>query len=212
MVSASSIVEGAYYAMEQAGRLLNDAVVLYERKRWPSSLVLAVFSLEELGKAETLLNRAIDAANTGPKSVQDVRAGGTDHRTKLRTGRGPLTVTATVSFWGEIPEPGTTEMAEINRQLAEADRVARENAPREANEARMRALYVDLGDDELWKSPTETDSREAYLMVSAASIEYGVRREKFVRPTNAVVSQALNELGSRVPPLPEAPQVNWPRD
>src|SRR5713226_2898178 len=160
MVSATGILEGAYYAMDQAGRLLNDAAALYDRNRWPSSLVLAVFSMEELGKAETLVNRAKDAANTGPKSVQDVMAGLASHRTKLRTGRGPLTVTAAVSFWGDIPEPGTTEMAQIDRRLAEAERIAQQNAPGEAHEARMRALYLDLGDDELWTRPTETTMSE----------------------------------------------------
>jgi len=103
MLTAISIIEGAYYAMDHAGQLLNDAIVLYERKRWPSSLVLAVFSLEELGKAEALLCRARDSANAGPKSVQDVKTGLAAHRTKLEAGRGPLTITATVGFWGDIP-------------------------------------------------------------------------------------------------------------
>jgi len=212
MLTATNIIEGAYYAMDQAGQLLNDAVVLYERKRWPSSLMLAVFSLEELGKAEALLCRARDSVDTGPKNVQDVMAGLAAHRTKLRTGRGPLTITATISFWGDIPEPGTREMAEIEQRLADADRIAQENAPREAHEARMRALYVDLGDGELWQRPTETTSKEAYLMLSAASVEYGVRRVKFVNPTDAVVRQAQIDLVGRLPRLPEAPEVNWPRD
>lgn len=212
MLTATSIIEGAYYAMDHAGQLLNDAIVLYERKRWPSSLVLAVFSLEELGKAEALLCRAKDSANAGPKSVQDVKTGLAAHRTKLKVGRGPLTITATVGFWGDIPEPGTREMEEIERRLADADRIAQENTPREAHEARMRALYVDLGDDELWQRPTETTSDEAYLMLSAASVEYGVRREKFANPTDAVLRQAQIDLACRLPRLPEAPEVNWPRN
>jgi AbiV family abortive infection protein len=139
-------------------------------------LVLAVFSLEELGKAEILLNRAMDAVNTGPKSVEDVMTGLNRHPIKLRAGRGPLTLTAMVSLFGDIPEPGTAEMAEIERRLAEAQRIAQEHAPREAHEARMRALYVDLGEDELWRRPTETTSSDAYFILSAASIEFDVRR------------------------------------
>jgi hypothetical protein len=103
-------------------------------------------------------------------------------------------------------------MEEIERRLADADRIAQENAPREAHEARMRALYVDLGDDELWKRPTETTSDEAYLMLSAAGVEYGVRREKFANPTDAVLRQAQIDLTRSLPRLPEAPEVNWPRN
>ena len=113
MLSDVSICEGAFYAMEQAGLLINDAAALYEQKRWPSSLVVAVFSMEELGKAEMLLKRAIEAANTGPKPVAELMAGVNRHPTKLRAGRDATTVTAAVSFWGDIPEPNAAEHAEL---------------------------------------------------------------------------------------------------
>lgn len=72
MLSANSIVEGAFYAMEQAGLLVSDAAMLYSQRRWPSSLVVAVFALEELGKADMLLQRGIEAAKTGPKSKEEL--------------------------------------------------------------------------------------------------------------------------------------------
>jgi AbiV family abortive infection protein len=208
MLTAADIIEGAYYAMDQAGQLLSDSLVLYNSKRWPSSLVLAVFALEELGKAETLLDRARDASKTGPKTKEEVMNGLAQHRSKLKSGRGPLTIQASVAFWGDVPAPGTPEEREIMRRLEQANQIAREHAPREDHAARMKALYVDLGDGDVWQRPSETTRAEAYLMLSAAAIEYGVRREKFVHPTDAGV-KALME---RVPPLPEAPQVNWPRE
>jgi AbiV family abortive infection protein len=210
MLAARNIIEGAFYAMEQAGLPINDAASLYEQRKWPSSLVLSVFSLEELGKAEMLLQRGIDAANTGDKTVRDVIAGGAAHQTKLRAGRGPNTVTAAVSFWGDIPPPNTAEGTALERQLQEAQRIALDNAPREAHVARMRALYVDLGIDEVWMKPKDTGSSEAYLMVSAASIEYGVRREKFAHPIDAAVTLAVQQLGALLPALPDAPTVRWP--
>ena len=211
MLSVTRIVGGAFYAMEQAGLLVNDAAALYAQRRWPSSLVVAVFSLEELGKAEMLLQRGIEAAKTGPQSKEDVMAGAFKHATKLKAGRGKATVIASVSFWGDIPEPNTEENAELEKQLDTAERIALFNAPNDAHAARMRALYVDLGEDETWVRPTETEPSEAYLMVSAASIEYGVRRGKFVNPTDEVVKRAVTELGGLVPRLPEAPQVEGPR-
>ena len=210
MLSTRCIVKGAYYAMEQSGRLLVDAVHLYEARRWSSSLVLAVFSLEELGKAEMLLARAIDAGENGQKNLAEVMAGIARHATKLKSGRGPTTVTASVGFWGDVPEPNTEEMTELERRLAEADRIALEHAPAAAHEARMRALYVDFGDFNMWTRPVETSSDDAYLLVSAASIEYDVRRRKFIDPTNPAVARAVRELGDLLPRLPEAPQVEWP--
>jgi AbiV family abortive infection protein len=210
MLSMRQVVQGAYYAMEQSGRLLVDAVQLYEARRWSSSLVLAVFSLEELGKADMLLARAVEAGENGQRTVAQVMAGVARHTTKLRAGRGPLTVTASVGFWGDVPEPNTQEMVELQRRLAEADRIALEHAPGAAHEARMRALYVDFGDFNMWTRPVETTSDDAYLLVSAASIEYDVRRRKFVDPTNAAVARAVEELGALLPPLPNAPHVEWP--
>jgi AbiV family abortive infection protein len=211
MVSYTNIIEGAFYAMEQAGTLINDADALYQQGRWPSSLVVAVFSLEELGKAEMLLKRGIEAATAGPQPGVDVMAGANRHPTKLRAGRGAATVAAMVSFWGDIPEPSTAEHAELEKQLEEAEKIALENAPNDTHAARIRALYVDLKNDETWARPNETGPSEAYLMVSAASIEYAVRREKFVKPTDAVVKRAVGELGGRIPNLPEAPRINWPQ-
>jgi len=210
MLSARNIIEGSFYAMEQAGSLINDAAALYAQGKWPSSLVLAVFSLEELGKAEILLQRGIEAATTGPKSRDQVIAGGAAHQTKLKAGRGPATVTTAVNFCGDIPAPNAAESAALEAQLDAAEQIALDNAPAEAHAARMHALYVDLGMDEAWAKPKETSASEAYLMVSAASIEYGVRREKFVHPTGAAVTQAVQELADLLPVLPEAADVHWP--
>lgn len=210
MLSARNIIEGSFYAMEQAGLLINDAAALYAQRKWPSSLVLAVFAMEELGKAEILLQRGIEAATAGPRPRDQVIAGGALHKTKLKAGQGEATVTASVNFWGDIPAPNTAESAALEAQLNAAQQIALDNAPAAAHAARMRALYVDLGIDEAWAKPKETGASEAYLMVSAASIEYGVRREKFVHPTDAAVAQAVHDLGALVPVLPGAPNIHWP--
>jgi hypothetical protein len=76
-------------------------------------------------------------------------------------------------------------------------------------EARMRALYVNLGDFGLWDRPVETTPSDACLLVLAASIEYDVWRSKFVAPTDPAVIQAVRELGAP-PQVPDAPRVNWP--
>jgi hypothetical protein len=157
-----------------------------------------------------LLQRGIEAAASGPKSKEQVMNGVAWHRTKLKAGRGEGTVTAAVSFWGDIPAPSTAENAALEAQLDAAQVIATKNAPGEDHAARMRALYVDLDDEKIWVKPKETGPSEAYLMVSAASIEYQVRRGKFVAPANAAVIEAVARLGGLIPDLPEAPTINWP--
>jgi len=48
-LSTHDLLEGAMYAMEQAGHLVHDAVGLYERGRYSSAVVLGVYAREEMG-------------------------------------------------------------------------------------------------------------------------------------------------------------------
>lgn len=208
-MEADQILYGAYCAMDQAGRLITDAASLYHQRSWPSSLVLAVFSFEELGKAEALYKRALDAHRTGPKTAEEVMRGQNHHVTKLREGRDLLTVHAFVGYWGEEPDPDSPEGKEILGQLRESQNVALENAPHEAHQARMRSLYVDLEEGERWISPRDTSPSDAYLMVSAAAIQYGEYRKKFVRPDCVFVTETLRARAFLLPP--EAPKIGWPR-
>jgi AbiV family abortive infection protein len=208
---ATDITEGAFYAMEQAGILINNAVALYNRNSWSSGLVLGVFAWEELGKAEMLLQRGIDADLAGPKTREQVLAGANRHETKLKAGRGPITVIAPVISWGDIPEPNTQERIELEKRLDEAQKRALENAPSEGRAARMKALYVDLLPNGTWSRPKDIKPSEAYELISAVSIEYEVRSTKFANPTHAVVRRAVKELRHRIPTLPSAPRVYSPK-
>jgi hypothetical protein len=49
------------------------------------------FSLEELGKAEMLLKQGIEAATTGPRTIENVMAGDKRQPTKKRAGYGQYT-------------------------------------------------------------------------------------------------------------------------
>jgi len=211
MIAADRILEGAYYSMEQAGHLVSDAALLYERERWASSVVLAVFSMEEMGKSEELFRRALAAQTGGPQVRNQIMDGLSDHRRKLSFGRGPLTISAAVWLGKDPPEENTPEMAEIDRQLDENFRLAQQNAPLQDHQARMRALYVDLVGDGDWVRPSETSPDDAYLVVSAANIEYGERRRKFIRPTEPFAVQVLRDRTGFLPDLPEPRPIHWPR-
>ena len=63
-VIAPVLLRGAWYSLEQCGRLLSDAVVLYLAKSYSSSVALAMIGREELGKHRMLLEEWRKAEGT----------------------------------------------------------------------------------------------------------------------------------------------------
>ena len=55
--SAPFLLEGAWYAFEQSGRLLNDAVTLFDGGSHSTAAGIALLGREELGKGRILLDR-----------------------------------------------------------------------------------------------------------------------------------------------------------
>jgi hypothetical protein len=49
-VVAPVLLKGAWYPLEQCGRLLSDAVALYRQKSYSTAVALAMIGREELGK------------------------------------------------------------------------------------------------------------------------------------------------------------------
>src|SRR2546422_11027789 len=53
-VIAPVLLRGAWYSLEQCGRLLSDAILLYREKSYSSAVALAMIGREELGKHRML--------------------------------------------------------------------------------------------------------------------------------------------------------------
>lgn len=199
MLSTNDIIHGAYFAVEQAGRLVNDAAILFNRQRWATTLALSVFCLEEIGKAEMLLAKAAEADRTGPKTRDDIRtASFTRHTSKLREAR-RITITASLGWWGDIPE----DAAQIAKQLEDALNIHAQNAPREAHQARLAALFVDLLEDEWWSRPAEITEDDAHSWLTKANIEYRRIWEQFANPSDPLLKKVEKTLGVRLPDLPK---------
>lgn len=83
MVTAQYLVEGAFYAAEQCGFLLRDAVVLYNRKAYASAVVLAAFAREELGRSRILRDLHRKMVKDGQAvTIKDIQNKCQDHVTK----------------------------------------------------------------------------------------------------------------------------------
>ena len=55
VLSPELLHPGAFFVLEQSGLLIRDGEFLYQHSRWANAIVLAVFSMEELGKSSMVL-------------------------------------------------------------------------------------------------------------------------------------------------------------
>jgi len=55
MIPSQNCREGAELCLENANRLLQDAFILFEDKRYITTSCLAIYSFEEIGKGKELL-------------------------------------------------------------------------------------------------------------------------------------------------------------
>src|SRR6266567_6412614 len=84
-VAAPVLLRGAWYSLEQCGRLLSDAIVLYREKSYSSAVALAMIGREELGKYRMLLDEWRKSEATGKyPTVYATQTACADHVDKQR--------------------------------------------------------------------------------------------------------------------------------
>src|SRR5713101_1274908 len=78
-VSERYLLEGAWYALEQCGRLLHDAITLYEAGRYATASGIAMLAREELGRARILLALAEEVHAGRPLTLVELEGAIADH-------------------------------------------------------------------------------------------------------------------------------------
>jgi AbiV family abortive infection protein len=81
-VAVRYLLEGAWYALEQCGRLLHDAIDLYERDRFGTAVGLAILAREELGKARILIQLSGEVEAGKGLSLRELSSALADHLEK----------------------------------------------------------------------------------------------------------------------------------
>ena len=108
MVTAQSLLRGAVYSIEQCGRLLGDATLLYENHSYATAVATALIAREELGRWRLLLalrERILAGESLSVKAVQTACA---DHVRKQEAGMTSLTLRADDdSEVGKLPRSRT---------------------------------------------------------------------------------------------------------
>jgi len=187
-LDATDLLHGAFYALEQGGRLLHDAVSLWNQHRYSSAVVLAVFAREEIGRFKILLQERDEALRSGPRSVQDVRKLVNDHKEKLRTAPAGMSLHFNASapgLEGLNAHPQSPEFQKAHAILDERMRQKGERQPQTTHLTRMSALYVDVDEDtKAWKRPAKTTAGAGGLLLQEIASDYSHRYSYLANPND----------------------------
>jgi len=221
-VIAPVLLRGAWYSLEQCGRLLSDAIVLYREESYSSAVALAMIGREELGKHRMLLDEWRKSEGTGKcPTVDAIQTACEDHVDKQR--RALLGLTFTTENASALDtairtqlkhKPQDTEYQQAEKVIQTALKSLAKRAPDDRHAARMRALYVDLQDSgSAWSRPSEVSRDDAKKLLSDAANDYAGQRDR-LNPDllrglgDPKLAGALEALHER-PALPEPVWPEW---
>ena len=200
---ANFLLFGTFYAAEQASLLLGDANHLFDQGRYSTSLALAVFSREEVGRARIILDEHARVLEGKELPLKALRKQLQSHTGKLKAGLHPVNVHVGLPAAGIVPGRGSEEEQRLAAALEGHRQFQEERAPRETHEHKMRAIYVDLGPTGLhWARPKNLTRGEAFNMLVSAAVEYEALREDLVKSHGSMLA-AMSEHSSRSIDLPE---------
>jgi len=217
LLPLDALMKGSWFALVQAGHLLQDAVLLYHAGRYATAVGLAMFAREELGRYRLLRDWWHEAKTTGRSfDATEVRSRLDDHVEKQRAAVLSLTYEEPPdSVVGKLliaciqNKIGSPEYNAAREELEKVDKWRARRLPHERHEDRMKALYVDLDPQSgAWKRPGDSFSRdEARRRINDALNDYRVQFD----PTNRRIHNAerrpgLNECMDSWTDKPELPQ------
>ena len=216
-VAANILLKGAWYALEQCGILLRDALVLYRAKSYASAVALAMIGREELGKYRMLLEEWRKAEGSGNlPTVESIQGACADHLDKQRRAVLGLTFTPEgPSAFGTAIEtqikqkPQDPEYQEAEKVIQVAIKSMAKRAPDERHTARMRALYVDLQDSgSNWNRPSQVSQDESKKFLNDAANDYAGQWHR-MRP-DLLRGTGDASLADALEAWPERPQLLRP--
>lgn len=221
----SYLMLGAFYAMEQAGHLLRDATLLFNRRRYASSFALASFTQEEMGKAAIIEECASKVRNgdtvTPDWLNQQLREGRNAHRHKLKRGQGR--VKASLGLYRRAPKKSLNLFARFKPKVNEPRRVSIEELISAIDEskgglandtldARKRSLYVDPVQGYTgWNRPVEATRDEALDLLITVGLDYRDYRACYRRLQRSI--ERSNGFGYNTwPARPNLPRPVFPSE
>jgi len=188
MITERFLLQGAVYALEQCGRLLQAANRENQARDYPTALALASFAREELGRWFILLDLRREVLSGQQYTAQQVNEACADHERKQKAGMASLTMrwdrdSGLEKLFGarRNTKPGSAAFKQAQAQIDKLDEQQRRRVPGERHRQRMAALYVDAVSDTQWRRPvTEVSAKRASEFLSDAVNDYNVQRDRYM--------------------------------
>ena len=218
MVSEIVLLQGSWYALEQAGRLLRASVVVFNADDSATALALAMFGREELGRSRILRDIAAEVAAGRSFSPKEVANRCDDHVRKQRAGL--LSTTLRVNPPSALADALRTTVSSSPRadqwtssrniiKAASAAKMKRD--PHVRHGKRENALYVDLDHSGTsWSRPCSIPASAAREEIEDAVGDYAIEcdalRDDVIEndfPKMAKARAAMN-------PAPILLEATWP--
>jgi AbiV family abortive infection protein len=220
-VSIHYLLQGAAYALEQCGLLLRDANLLYRSGSYASSLALAAFAREELGRYNILLGLRRRALAGEVITILDVQESCEDHIAKQRAGMLSIQFTADRdSGFGTIlrarmeNNPQSTEWKRAKEELKRIDELKKKRTPSDRHERRLVALYVEPSLGSHWNRPATTSASAAHDFLQHAINDYAGRyHQGYIASEDSMLRHADNELYQALDKWSDRPTLQppeWP--
>ena len=214
-VSARYLLEGFWYALEQCGRLLHDAIGLYELGRFGTAAGLAMLAREEMGKARILFKLSGEVEAGRALSQRELAETLEDHLEKQTHGQ--LSVVLSGAQGTQLDkliratmDPSHPDFEAATAELDEVRKRKMRRIPDERHSLRQRAMYVDPTETgEGWNRPAGFTKDESRDQLFQAMNDYSTM---FQNLKYAERYEKLRERLSDWPARPELPERRWPRD
>lgn len=188
-VTQPFLLEGAAYALEQAGILLRDAVILYDRQSLSSAIALALFGREELGKHILLKDAFLKVATGEAVELKAIERQCRSHEAKQA--RAVLSVTQRFRNEDRLAKlvqariankPGTPEFKTADDEIQSLTAQRMQVLPGERHRLRLSALYVGVTFDGTgWERPADFCAEDIRMAVWDAVNDYSPEYDRLVR-------------------------------
>jgi AbiV family abortive infection protein len=195
-VSADVLLRGAWFALEQAGLLMEDAAVLFGRQRYATAIGLALLAREEVGRHRMLLEFWQAAHRGQPPSVKQVQTALANHTEKQRRSHAGVMLRADRdSQLGHLLATAPSD----DPTLQAIEKQVRRDGPGIRHERRLAALYVDLTSAHHWNRPATISEAACVTELTDTFNAYWLARDALLRghecypddPMKVVLGQAL---------------------
>lgn len=174
-ISAETLRQGAWFSLEQAGRLINSSVILLNSGDSSSSILLAMYCREEMGKSK-LLEQLADKVDSG-ETISSLALD--DHEKKLQAAIQAVPFGCrNDSQLGLILK--NLELDENYEKFNDSIKTKKKRLPSDRHKLRCKNLYVDLNSNQSsWSCPKETTLNAAREEVLSAVNDYAIHLQPY---------------------------------